>query len=150
MAFDIGRVRIGVAISDSAGILASPLPFIVRSESDTETVAELIAAVKFHEAVEVYFGLPTSLSGSETKSTEDSKDLAILFADSIDFPVTLIDERLTTVSASNKLRMAGKDSRKSKSLIDSASAVEILEFAMQSERSSGMVQGIPVRRTNGT
>lgn len=150
LAFDVGKARIGVALSDAAGILASPLPYITRSEDDAQTISDMMALANQNEVNNIYFGLPISLSGSGTESSRDAEFLAQRFADLFPGQVFLVDERLTTVSAASKLRDSGRSARSSKGLIDSASAVEILEFALQSERSSGVVQGLPVRRSNGS
>jgi putative holliday junction resolvase len=66
----------------------------------------------------------------------------------IELPVRLVDERLTTVSATTKLRQAGKDSRSSRAFIDSASAVEILEQALAFEKASGQAPGVLVGGPN--
>jgi putative Holliday junction resolvase len=82
------------------------------------------------------------MSGGVTSSTTDARELAAEIASAISIPVRLVDERLTTVSAQAKLRQSGKDSREAKSFIDSASAVEILEQELNSERSTGNAPGV--------
>jgi putative Holliday junction resolvase len=94
-----------------------------------------------HEVFEVYVGEPISLSGADTESTTDARLLASELAGSLSVPVRLVDERLTTVTAASKLRAAGLNAKSSKSIIDSASAVEILELALDFERKSGLVPG---------
>jgi putative holliday junction resolvase len=144
LAIDVGSVRIGLASCDPDGILATPLPAIQRSTAHTEIsqiVADLVSELSI---IEVIVGDPISMLGSITSSTEDSREVAKQIASSISIPVRLVDERLTTVSAQAKLRQSGKDTRESKALIDSASAVEILEQALASERSSGTAPGVLV------
>ncbi|CAB4629703.1 unannotated protein [freshwater metagenome] len=141
LAVDVGTVRIGLAICDPEGILSSPLPTLARSshvDKDAQSISELIAELS---VIEVIVGDPIALSGEATKSTEDARMWAREIATSISVPLRLVDERLTTVSASSKLRESGKDSKSSKHLIDSASAVEILEQALNSERLSGLAPG---------
>jgi putative holliday junction resolvase len=139
LAIDVGKARIGLATCDADGILSWPLEAIARNEGAISEIGNLIQA---DEIVEVYVGLPISLSGMSTNSTEDAIEFARELADLSGTSLRMIDERLTTVQASGKLRESGKSSKSSKSLIDSASAVEILEQALSMEKSSGEIPGI--------
>ena len=141
MAIDIGRARLGIAISDPSGILASPLDSVTRSAEEYVTVREIIRLIDDNEIQELYIGDPVSLSGEQTLSTADARSFASLLQASTAVPVRLIDERLTTVSAARNLRESGKNARTSKSIIDSASAVVILESVLQTERVSGEAAG---------
>jgi putative Holliday junction resolvase len=143
LAIDVGKVRIGLAVCDAHGILASPLPAIARSNPETESLGEIESIADECQAIEIYVGDPISLSGGITASTQDARDFAAKLAASIAIPVRLVDERLTTVTASSKLRLSGKDSRESKALIDSASAVEILEQVLLTLRNSSVAPGRP-------
>lgn len=138
MALDVGSVRIGVAISDPDGILATPKAAISR---DGNPQAEISLLCSEYEPLEIYVGHPVSLSGTETRSTIDAVDFAREIAKATAVEVRLIDERLTTVSAATKLRAAGFDAREAKGLIDSASAVEILEIALDFERRNSKPAG---------
>lgn len=141
LALDIGRARVGIAISDAAGILASPSESIARLADDSETVKEILQLVIDNEIVELYIGDPVSLSGEQTSSTADARNFAALLQSATSLPVRLVDERLTTISAARNLRESGKDARASKSFIDSASAVVILESVLQTERVSARSAG---------
>jgi putative Holliday junction resolvase len=141
LAIDVGTVRIGLAVCDPDGILSSPLPALLRSMELAETLQALSALIDEHSPVEVYVGDPISLSGGQSASTRDAREFASRLAALISVPVRLVDERLTTVTASAKLRSSGKDAKQSKSLIDSSSAVEILEQALATLRVSGMPPG---------
>jgi putative Holliday junction resolvase len=141
LAIDVGTVRIGLAICDPDGILSSPLAALGRSQDLSETLQIVSDLVTEHNAIEVYVGDPISLSGGQSASTRDAREFAEKLADLISAPIRLVDERLTTVTASAKLRDSGKDARQSKSLIDSASAVEILEQALATLRVSGKAPG---------
>ena len=141
LAIDIGRARLGIAISDPSGILSSPLDAVMRLEEDIDTVQQILKLVIANEIQEIFVGDPISLSGQQTSSTTDARDLAALLQSLTTVPVRLIDERLTTVSAARNLRESGKDSKSSKAIIDSASAVVILESALQTERVSGRSAG---------
>jgi putative Holliday junction resolvase len=141
LAIDVGTVRIGLAMCDPDGILSSPLAALARSQDLSETLQIVSDLVTEHNAIEVYVGDPISLSGGQSASTRDAREFAEKLADLISAPIRLVDERLTTVTASAKLRVSGKDARQSKSLIDSASAVEILEQALATLRVSGKAPG---------
>jgi putative Holliday junction resolvase len=142
LAIDLGAVRIGMASCDPDGILSSPLEAIRRSGSDVETAKKIASLVSELDAFEVLVGDPISLSGEPTISTQDARRFALEIAREVTVPVRLVDERLSTVSAQAKLRQSGMDSRSSRSVIDSASAVEILEQALHIERATGEAPGI--------
>ena len=144
LAIDVGAVRVGLAMCDPDAILSTPLPALRRVDAETEIFAEIKAIVVENDVIEVFVGDPVSLSGLETASTKDARDFATQLARVIDASVRLVDERLTTVTAAAKLRLNGKDSKQSKSLIDSASAVEILEQALSILKQSGVSPGTAV------
>lgn len=127
LAFDVGTVRIGVAVCDPDGILASPLQRIERDGSELEAVKRLLAEL---EPVAIYVGLPINLEGKFTQSTYD----AVYFAEDLEeitsTRVRMVDERLSTRAAQAQMHSAGKSIKSSKDWIDSASAVEILERAL--------------------
>jgi putative Holliday junction resolvase len=136
---DVGTVRIGVARSDRDGFLATPVETIDRtSESAIIRISELIAE---HEAIEIIVGLPLSLNGAHTASTEDAMSVAREVSFATSAPVRLVDERLTTVSAHSALRSAGKKQKQTRNVIDQVAAVMILQHALDSERSSGKAPG---------
>ena len=141
LAIDVGTVRIGLAVCDPEGILSSPLPALARSGDLAETLQVVSDLVDEHSAIEVYVGDPISLSGGQSASTMDARNFAAELAGLISVPVRLVDERLTTVTASAKLRSSGKDAKQSKSLIDSSSAVEILDQALATLKVSGRAPG---------
>ena len=144
LAIDVGAVRVGLAMCDPDAILSTPLPALRRVDAETEIFAEIKAIVVENDVIEVFVGDPVSLSGLETASTKDARDFATQLARVIDASVRLVDERLTTVTAAAKLRLSGKDSKQTKSLIDSASAVEILEQALSILKQSGVSPGTAV------
>jgi putative Holliday junction resolvase len=127
IAFDVGRARIGVAICDPDGILATPLDRIDRTGDELDRVKLLLNE---YEPVAIYVGLPISLDAKFTQSTYES----LYFAEDIETITTtrvrLVDERLSTKMAQANLHESGRNTRTSKAVIDSASAVEILERAL--------------------
>ena len=141
LALDVGTVRIGVARSDALGMLAVPLDAVPAGDEAWSAVAALVAE---WEAVAVYVGLPLHLSGEESGSSALARDWAAGLAERISVPVRLIDERLSTVQAQRALRAGGRSTRQSRSLIDSASAVMVLQSVLDAEQRSGTVPGEPV------
>jgi len=131
---DVGTVRVGVALSDPTGTLASPLETLKRAK-DHADLDRLAALVVEHEVTEVVVGEPVHLSGASGASAEDAANYAQELADRIpDVPVILIDERLSTVTAASHLREGGIDSRKQRAVIDQAAAVVILQQFLDSRR----------------
>jgi putative Holliday junction resolvase len=128
IAVDVGLARIGVAISvDSLAI-----PHSVISQGQT-AIAQLVDIYNEKNAECIYVGLPLSLRGGHTASTRMAIDFAELIALQ-GIPVRLIDERLTSKTAQQSLRQAGKNAKQQKSIIDASAACLILEFALASEK----------------
>jgi putative Holliday junction resolvase len=147
LGIDVGTVRIGVSRSDRSGFLASPLETVARAD-DGSDVARIVALVAEHEAIEVVSGLPLALSGRRTASTEDAvgfaERLAVALAPA-GVGVRLVDERLSTVTATSALRQSGKNAKKSRTVVDQSAAAVILQHALDAERSSGRPAGTPVQ-----
>ncbi|MBK0421204.1 Holliday junction resolvase RuvX [Leucobacter sp. CSA2] len=157
LGIDVGKARIGVARSDLHGMLATPVETVARAASGADTerpdLARIAAIAAELEAFEVIVGLPLNLRGERTPSTEDAEafasDLAALLQRT-GTPVRLVDERLSTVSAQGQLRQAGKKTKQSRSIIDQAAAVVILQHALDIERARGAAPGtevVPVTTT---
>lgn len=133
LAFDFGDVRIGVAVSDQDSILATPVETLLAKREDLwDRIFDLLAE---YEPVHVYVGRPIHLSGNESDSTAKAELFAAEFRERFDVEVTMIDERLSTVSAQRSMRQAGLTVRESKGAIDQAAAVAILEMALDLEKS---------------
>ena len=138
LAIDWGDARIGVAACDRDGVLAYPLDTVPAGANELARLAELVAE---HEPIEVLVGLPRSLSGGEGPAAVKARERAARLAARLDVPVRLVDERLTTVTASQQLRASGKKAKQQRSLIDAAAAAAILEHALAIERSGGTPPG---------
>ncbi len=143
---DVGRVRIGVARSDPHGMLATPVETVPRGDGDLARILGFAVEV---EAVEIVVGLPLSLSGADTASTEDARRFAMRLANAASVPVRLVDERLSTVSAQSVLRASGRTARNSRSVIDQVAAVIIVQHALDSERTAGTPPGTVVEPDGG-
>ena len=131
IAFDYGDVRIGLAVCDPDGILASPLPAI--RTGDPKLFESIEKVLDEYQPVAIYIGLPLHMSGESGDSAEKARTFGEEISDRFKIPVHFIDERLSTVSAQRKLKDAGVSSRDSKELIDSMAAVSILEQGLLSE-----------------
>ena len=137
IAFDVGNARIGVALGqDSLAIPHSVIP------NDAQAMTSVVAILSEYEPVCVYVGLPISLSGSHTQSTKMALDFARALSLASRVPVRMIDERLTSKSASQALQRAGKNTRAQKGIIDASAAAMILEFALSSERAGFAGKGL--------
>jgi putative holliday junction resolvase len=137
LGIDVGTVRVGVALSDPTGMLASPLVTLRRAKdgSDLDRLAELVVT---EGVVEVVVGLPKHLSGASGVSAHDASTYASSLTSRIgNVPVHLVDERLSTVTAASHLRAGGIDSRRQRSVIDQAAAVVILQTYLDACRASG-------------
>ena len=129
LGIDHGDARIGIAATDEFGILAHPVETIDRSRVDAvERIAQLVAARGCRTLV---LGLPLRMDGSEGTSAAKVREFADQLTARIpDIPLVLVDESLSTISASAKLREAGRKARQQKAVIDQAAAVEILNTWM--------------------
>lgn len=125
IAFDYGDVRIGVAISDPDSILASPLTTL--SSGDPKLFKQIAELITEHEPIAFYVGQPLHLSGKSSLSVEKANAFAEKLSAQFQISVTMIDERLSTVSAANAIRQSGVNAKEARSKIDMAAAVAILE-----------------------
>jgi putative holliday junction resolvase len=136
---DVGDVRIGVARSDPAGLVATPVETV---RAGGAALARILTLVAEHEAVEVVVGMPLSLSGKEGPAARKVRELAAELAATVDpVPVRLCDERLSTVSAETVLRDQGRKGRKRRAVVDQVAAVVILQNALETERTTGRAPG---------
>jgi putative Holliday junction resolvase len=145
LAVDVGKARIGLAISDIHAILASPLATVARDSNAQKSVDEILAlATADGDLLEIYVGVPVNLQGSVTSSTLDAVDYATLISESSTTPVLLVDERLTTSLANSQLLAIGKTQKSARSTIDQMAAVAILEYALTLEKNSLQRPGLAV------
>jgi len=124
---DLGTRRIGVAVSDATGTLASPYSILLRSGdrvADHRAVADMVATL---EAERVVVGLPLSLSGEAGAAAEAALAEVEELAATLPVPVETYDERLTTVTADRALAAAGIKGRDRRKVIDAAAAAVMLQ-----------------------
>ncbi|GGW34083.1 Holliday junction resolvase RuvX [Streptomyces xantholiticus] len=141
LAIDVGDARIGVASCDPDGLLATPVE-TVPGRDVPAAHRRLRQLVDEYEPIEIVVGLPRSLSGREGPAAKKIRGFARTLAQGVKpVPVRLVDERMTTVTATQGLRASGVKSKKGRSVIDQAAAVVILQNALESERASGVAPG---------
>ncbi len=131
LGIDYGQARVGIAICDVDGMVATPL---VTLKNDKSLFAKLSEVIDEHNIVGVYLGKPKHLSGVEGATVELVSGFAQRFSESFEIPITYVDERLTSGGAEKLLKAAGKNSKESRGLIDQLAAVAILELGMQIEK----------------
>ena len=132
IAFDYGEVRIGVAISDPDSILASPLTTL--ASGDPKLFAQISKIFTDHEPIAIYVGEPLNLSGQSSTSAQKATAFAEKLRSEFKLPVSMIDERLSTVSATTSMRQSGVNAKDARGKIDMAAAVAILEQGLAIEK----------------
>ena len=126
VAVDWGERRIGLAVSDALGILATGLPTLeIRGEA--EAVARVADTIRTMEADSVVVGLPLTLAGEKGEAALAAERFAARLREVINVPVALHDERLTSAMAERRMRERGEKSRGRKGKVDEGAAVVLLE-----------------------
>jgi putative holliday junction resolvase len=139
---DVGSVRVGVASSDPAGVLATPVTTLRRDTRTGRDLDELRDIVAGREAVEVLVGLPRTLAGRDGAAAGKAREYAAAVAGRVaPVPVRLVDERFSTVEATRSLRSAGVKGRSMRGVVDAAAAVILLQAALDTERATGFPPG---------
>ena len=145
---DVGAVRIGVAICDPDGLVATPLATVARDRStvtDSDRIPADMSEIKRlateREAVEVVVGLPLTLGGHEGPAAVLTREYARKLATVVDpLPVVLTDERMSTVAVTRRLSERGVRGRRQRAVVDQAAAAEILQGWLDAKR-PGMTRG---------
>lgn len=131
LGLDIGERRIGVAVSDELGTIASPVG-LIRRESDV--VRELKELIIRYDAVRLVAGLPVGLSGREGPQAALVREFTDALASEIDVPLDYWDERLSTAVAERSLIAGGTRRNKRKDKIDAVAAAVILQGYLDNQR----------------
>lgn len=133
MALDLGKRRIGLALSDELGITAQGLETLERTKV-REDVARLAKLISDNNVTLILMGNPLHMSGQEGRGTEHARDFADRMHAATGLPVELWDERLTTVEAQRVLRASGISIEKRAKAVDRLAAVILLESYLDSRR----------------
>lgn len=131
MAIDWGERRIGLAISDPSGTIASPAEGIVRRAGKRAPIAELVRRTVSLEARAVVMGLPLDGEGEETERSAECRRVAAELARRTGLPVSLVDERFTTAAALRAVREMGGSTRGRKADVDALAATVLLQHALR-------------------
>lgn len=134
IAFDLGSKRIGVAVSDITGTVASPLTVVARSKSRHEDHRRLAKLVVDEEAELVVIGLPLSLDGSEGPAARAARAEAKALATLVGVPIELHDERLSTVTANRALAEADVRGPARRNVVDKVAAAVFLQSFLEQRR----------------
>ena len=133
LALDVGERRIGLAVSDPTGLLATPLTAIHRTQ-EAGDVDEVLRLAAEHDAEEIVVGLPLELSGRRGPQAGRASAFARALAGRTKIPVETTDERYSTVEAERRLRDSGVKPSKDRARVDAAAAAIILESHLDARR----------------
>ncbi|NQD88213.1 Holliday junction resolvase RuvX [Paenarthrobacter sp. CM16] len=139
---DVGTVRVGVAICDPDGILATPFKTVARDAKKNSDVRVVVKHAAELPAVQIFVGLPRTMKGEERASADMATAYAELLASELlrtglDIPVSLVDERLSTVTAHRNLHEAGMSSKNHRKVVDQVAAAGILQHAIDMQKARG-------------
>jgi putative Holliday junction resolvase len=134
LAIDYGERRIGLAVSDPTGTIASPAGFVLRRPGKRAPVAELARRAEALEARGIVLGLPLDERGEDTPRAADVRALAAALERRTGLPVRLVDERFTTAAALRAVRELGGSTRGRKGDVDALAATVLLQHALSLPR----------------
>ena len=145
---DVGTVRVGVARCDPDGIITMPVETLARAD-DWSDVDRLAAIVDEYDAIEVIVGLPRHLRGAEGVSAKGARRYARRIKDlRPDVRVAMVDERLSSNQAHQRLRESGVPEREHRGVVDQVAAQIILEQALEAKRIGGRAPGTEIEGTD--
>ena len=133
LALDVGDRRVGLAISDPTGMLASPLGHVERGPTD---IQEIVGIAEGNDATQIVVGLPLTLAGESRAQAGKVRQFVRELRSATGIPVVTIDERLSTVQAQRLLTDSdqGRRSNRDRGRIDSSAAAVILQSYLDSRR----------------
>jgi putative Holliday junction resolvase len=131
LAVDYGEKRIGLAISDPTGTVASPAGFIMRRAGKRPPIAEIVRRAEEHEARAFVLGLPLNDLGNETPRSEEVRRIGAELERRTGYPVSFVDERYTTAAALRTVREMGGTTRGRKGDVDALAATILLQHALR-------------------
>jgi len=133
LALDVGERRIGLALSDPSGLLATPLATIQRTQEPAD-VDEVLRLAEEHDVEKMVVGLPLELSGRRGPQAGRVMAFARALIGRTELPVETVDERYSTVEAERRLRDSGVEPSKDRARLDAAAAAVILESYLDARR----------------
>ena len=133
MAIDYGDAHTGIAISDATGTLAG-FTTVIDSRKAEVVVQEILRLLPEHGVTELVLGYPKNMDGTVGPRAEKAAAFAETLRQAADLPVTLWDERRTTVAAHEILHRAGKKEKKHRENVDAVAATLILQGYLDKKR----------------
>lgn len=139
LGIDVGSVRVGVALCDPDGVLATPLATVPRDVAHRTDLARIADLVAEHDVAGIVVGLPRTLAGREGPAAEAARAFAAALARHLEarraaVPIAFADERLTTVVATRQMRESGRKGRRQRAVVDQVAAVAILQGWLDAHR----------------
>jgi putative Holliday junction resolvase len=132
-AVDLGKVRVGLAVSDELGLVAHPRSPLAGGQP-RRIIAELVRLAAAEGIDRFLVGLPLDRQGEEGREAGRARKFAQALADAAGREVELVDERLSTVEASRRLREGGVSAKKGRKLIDGVAAAVLLQAWLDQRR----------------
>ena len=133
LALDVGKKRIGLAVSDELGFTAQGIETLQRTRI-RDDIAYLKEIVERWRVGALLVGKPIHMSGAESRQSEYTREFAERLSVELHLPVTYWDERLTSLEAERLLREAGSTLEQRKKAVDRLSAVLLLESYLEHRR----------------
>ena len=133
-AIDFGLKRLGVALSDETKLIASSLGTVIAGRTSDQTVQTLIKFLENHAIDQIIFGNPLHMNGDVSFLADEVRHFVSLLEKQISIPISLWDERLTSVQAHRTMQLGGMSRKKRAKLVDSLSAVILLQSYLDSQR----------------
>ena len=136
LGIDLWSKRVGIAVSDLSGTIASALTTVHRSKSRRHDHAEIAKLVRLEECEVVVVGLPLSLDGSSGPAAQGATKEAKQMATVVGVPVEMYDERFTTVTAEQAMREAGLSGQRQRLIVDKMAAAVMLQAWLDHRRNT--------------
>jgi putative Holliday junction resolvase len=130
---DLGSKRIGLALSDETGLIATPLS-VLQVQNEAQVFADIIRTAQEYEVGKIIVGLPIQLNGQEGIEANRARNFVAKLKEKIPLEVDLIDERLTSVEAERRMTEAKVKKNKRKANLDAAAAAIFLQTYLDKER----------------
>lgn len=142
IAFDIGTRRVGVAVSDAAGVMAMPVQVVRRSGDAARDATALARLAESHGAERIVAGLPVTLRGEEGPAAQQVREFVELLREHTAAEVVLWDERMTTAIAERAMIQANASRGRRRETVDQVAAALILQSYLDASRASAKEHGV--------
>jgi len=136
LAVDWGARRVGLALSDPTGLLASGLPTLNVTSRD-QALAGVAAVAREREAERIVVGLPLLLSGARGEAALQAEAFAADLEKATGLPVELLDERMTSALSTRRIHETGMRGSKARARVDQGAAIALLETWLDRARARG-------------